>query len=139
MKKQTKVFVGVGIILAAIGFLMFSAFSGNQMYFFTVDEVLAKSKTQNLTGKPIRIQGAIVQESVEFDIRKPLLKFRIKGESGETVLVEYAGVRPDNMTEATSAIVEGKLNTQGTLIASKVMMQCPTKYEAEDGKKGSSQ
>lgn len=139
MKKQTKVFIGVGVILAAIGFLMFSAFSDSTMYFFTVDEVLTKFETKNLQGKPIRVQGAIVQESIVFDIQKPLLKFKIRGDSGQTLLVEYVGVKPDNMKEATSAIVEGKFNDQGAVVASKLMMQCPSKYEAEDGKKGSSQ
>lgn len=135
MKQRTKVFLGVGIILAAIGFLMFTAFSESTMYFFTVDEVLARSKGEDLRGKPVRVQGAIDQESIEFDIQKPLLRFKIKGDSGQLLQVEYVGVKPDNMKEATSAIVEGKFNDQGVIVASKLMMQCPSKYEAEGGGK----
>ncbi|MCL5677297.1 MAG: cytochrome c maturation protein CcmE [Firmicutes bacterium] len=133
MNKRTRLFIGVGVILAAIAFLMFSAFSGTTMYYYKVDEILAKGG--GVTGKPLRVQGAIVPESVSFDIQVPLLKFNLRGESGGTIPVEYKGVKPDNMAQATSAIVEGRIDSKGVLVASKLLLQCPSKYESE--RKGS--
>lgn len=133
MKKRTKVFVGFGVIIAAIMFLVFTAFSESSMYFLTVDEVLDKSAAGSLKNKPIRVQGAVVPESVKFDINQNLLQFQIKGDSGRTLWIRYAGLKPDNMGMAVSAIVEGKVNAHGAVEATKVMMQCPSKYEAKPG------
>ena len=135
MTKKTRLIVGVVVVVAAIAFLMLTAFSGNTMYYYKVDEVLGKQA--ELLNKPIRLQGAVVPGSVQFDIKVPLLSFKLKGEGGknDAIPVEYRGVKPDNLEEATAVIAEGRLNASGVMQASKLLLQCPSKYESD--KKGS--
>ncbi|MFZ5827819.1 MAG: cytochrome c maturation protein CcmE [Bacillota bacterium] len=128
MKKQTKVYLGVTFILAAIGFLIFSAMQGTTMYYMTVDEALAVQGQQ--LDKAIRMKGKIVHASVSSDIRQPLLRFQVQGESGGAIWIEFKGVKPDNMLEAIDAIVEGRFNSQGVFIADSLLMTCPSKYES---------
>lgn len=127
MSKRTKVYLGVGFIVAAIGFLIFTAMQGTTMYYMTVDEALAVQRTE--LDKPIRMKGKIDQASVSFDIRKPLLRFQVEGENG-SLWIEFKGVKPDNMREAIDAIVEGRFNSEGIFLADTLMMTCPSKYES---------
>ncbi|MGE5591644.1 MAG: cytochrome c maturation protein CcmE [Bacillota bacterium] len=136
MNKKTKVTLGVLLIAAAIVFLMITAFGNSSMYYLTVDEALAKSG--EITGRPVRLNGGIQQDSVTFDIQQPLLVFNLTSETGSTLKVAYRGVKPDNMAQATQAIVEGKLLSDGTFDATKLMLSCPSKYEGRtyDGRQG---
>ncbi|MCL5677247.1 MAG: cytochrome c maturation protein CcmE [Firmicutes bacterium] len=131
--KNSRLLIGVAVIVAAIAFLMVTAFSGNTMYYYKVDEVLAKQS--QLQGKALRVQGAVVPGSVHLDITVPLLTFKLKGDQGGTIAVQYHGVKPDNMDQATAVIAEGRLSSTGVLDASKLLLQCPSKYESD--KKGS--
>lgn len=130
MKKQTKIYVGVGVILAAMAFLMFTAFSGSSMYYVTVDEALARGA--EVQGKNIRLSGDIIQDSIQFDIKIPELKFKVRGKQGGQLTIVYNGVKPDNMVEATQAIAEGVLDSKGVFRANKLMLSCPSKYEGGD-------
>lgn len=127
MTKKTKVTLGVLVIAAALIFLMVTAFGNSSMYYLTVDEALAKGG--EIMGRPVRLNGNIQQDSVRFDIQQPLLTFNLTGDKGGLVKVQYKGVKPDNMAQATQAIVEGRLLPDGTFVANKLMLSCPSKYE----------
>lgn len=127
MSKRTKITVGVGLIAAAIVFLMVTAFGSSSMYYLTVDEVGAKGS--EIYDRPLRMSGNIDQASIQFDIAQPLLVFDLTGDKGGKVVVRYRGVKPDNMAHATQAIIEGKLHSDGTFDANKVMLSCPSKYQ----------
>lgn len=131
MSGKLKLGIGVTVIALAIVFLVASAISmGTTPYYSEVEDVLAAGATA--PGQTVRVSGALVPDSVVEDIGAAFLSFDLAGESGTRLTVQYHGLRPDNMEQATGAIVEGKLTEDGTLIASKIMMQCPSKYEAED-------
>ena len=127
MTKKRKVTLGVLLIAAAVVFLMVTAFGNSSMYYLTVDEALAKGN--EIMDRPVRLNGTIQQDSVQFDIQQPLLTFNLTGDKGGMVKVSYKGVKPDNMAQATQAIVEGKLGRDGTFVANKLMLSCPSKYE----------
>lgn len=128
MNRRLKLGLGVAIIVAALGFLVLSAFSEGTTYFYTVDEVQARG--QAAYGRSLRVHGDIVPESVEYDLSGPVLRFRIRGPHGGELAVVYRGIRPDNMNQAVSAIVEGRIDGGGAIQATKLMMQCPSRYEA---------
>lgn len=128
MSRQTKLKLGIAIVVAALGFLVLSAFSGGTTYFYTVDEV--RERGPAAYGRALRVQGDIVPSSVQYDLSGPLLRFRIRGPEGAELDVVYRGIRPDNMNQAVSAIVEGRLDNGGVMQATKLMMQCPSRYEA---------
>ncbi|MHB9145305.1 MAG: cytochrome c maturation protein CcmE [Symbiobacteriia bacterium] len=129
MSKRGKVTLGVLLIAAAIVYLMVTAFGSSNMYYLTIDEV--GSKGSEIYNRPVRLSGNIDQSTIQFDITKPLLVFNMVGDKGGKVVVHYEGVRPDNMSQATQAIVEGKLNPDGTFVANKLMLSCPSKYEGK--------
>ena len=54
-------------------------------------------------------------------------------ETGETMLVRYKGVKPDNFDEAYHIVAIGKY-TGDAFAADKLLIKCPSKYEAEKGK-----
>ena len=54
-------------------------------------------------------------------------------ETGETMLVRYKGVKPDNFDEAYHIVAIGKY-AGDAFAADKLLIKCPSKYEAEKGK-----
>lgn len=131
MSGKAKLGLGIGVIALAVIFLVASAISmGTTPYYSEVDEVLAA--VPSASSKSVRVSGDLVPGSVEEDIASASLRFALAGTSGQHLTIEYEGLRPDNMEQATGAIVEGHLTEDGRLIASKIMMQCPSKYEAEE-------
>lgn len=128
MRKQTRVLLAVGVILSAVAFLIINAFGQGRQYYLTVDEALAQSSA--LAEKPVRMSGNLVPSSVKYDLSGPLLTFSISGEHEGEVPVVYRGVKPDNMSTATQAIVEGHFDKSGRFLASKLMLSCPSKYQA---------
>jgi len=54
-------------------------------------------------------------------------------ETGETMLVRYKGVKPDNFDEAYHIVAIGKY-AGDAFAADKLLIKCPSKYEAEQGK-----
>ena len=54
-------------------------------------------------------------------------------ETGETMLVRYKGIKPDNFDEAYHVVAIGKY-TGDAFTADKLLIKCPSKYEAEKGK-----
>lgn len=129
MTKRGKLLLGVLLIVAAIVFLMVTAFGSSNMYYLTMDEV--SSKGSEIYNRPVRISGNIDQTSIQFDIAQPLLTFNMVGDKGGKITVHYQGVKPDNMSHATQAIVEGKLSPDGVFTANKLMLSCPSKYEGK--------
>lgn len=131
MSGKMKLGVGITVIVLALVFLVASAISmGTTPYYSEVDDVLAAGS--ELVGQKVRVSGDLAIDSVVEDIAAASLQFDLVGASGQRLTVEHHGLRPDNMEQATGAIVEGKLTADGKLVASKIMMQCPSKYEAED-------
>jgi cytochrome c-type biogenesis protein CcmE len=135
MKTKTKLIIAVATFIAVIGTLIFTSIGTTGTFYMTVDELLVnKAKAE---GKPINVSGKIVGDSIVWDPDQMLLSFDIKGENNETISVEYGGVKPDSMNDGWEAIVEGELTPNGTLVATELLVKCPSKYEAmeENGEK----
>ena len=166
MNKNTKIIVGVGIILGVfgicgylLGFTLLStstlyAFNSSEassQYFITVNEML--SEKNELVDKPIRISGAVIGESIEFDEANRELTFQIANVPADYEQVEqqgglavvlnnavndpntqrievvYFGERPEILQNMTQAILIGKLNSDGIFYADELLLKCPSRYE----------
>ena len=125
--KQIKFVIGGVLILAAIVYLVVTSIQTTGAYYMTVAEV--NSKAQDLTGKKIRMSGAVSQESAQWDAANLLLTFALTDETGELVTVSFHGSRPSNFTRATEAIVEGQLQPNGVFRADNLLLKCPSRYE----------
>lgn len=120
----------MGVILAAVAFLIVNAFGQGKQYYLTVDEALAQRSS--LEGKPVRMSGPLDPATVSYDVSGSVLTFSVQGAGGERVSVVYRGVKPDNMDMATQAIVEGRFDGSGSFVANKVMLSCPSKYQSRE-------
>jgi cytochrome c-type biogenesis protein CcmE len=125
--KKIKFIIGGVVILIAVIFLVAQSISSTGAYYMTVAELNGKSN--ELTGQKIRVSGAIVQESEDWNATELMLKFHMTDETEQEVLVSFHGSRPSNFSRATEAIVEGELKTDGTFHADSLLLKCPSRYE----------
>lgn len=127
-KHHIKLAIGAAVIVAAIGYLMFSGATGNTAYFFTVPEL--QSQAHAVQGTAIRVAGKVTDDPIHWNVQQLSLAFTM-GEGQARVPVRYKGVKPDMFQPGAAVIVEGKLGSDGILTASNLMTSCPSKYEEE--------
>ncbi len=125
--RRLKFAVGGLLILAAVVYLVVSALESTSTYYRTPAEVQAQQA--QLVGKPLRVSGKLLVDTIRWDARNLLLDFEIADETGARLPVHFEGVKPDNMTEAAEVIVEGKLGEDGVLYAHTLLLKCPSRYE----------
>ena len=128
--KRLKFIIGSILILAVIAYLIVNAVQTTGAYYMEVHEI--KSKSASLVGKPVRVSGEIVQETVKWDAPNLSLSFSIRDQSGtgDTLPVHFHGVMPDNFTRpGSSAILEGTLREDGVFEAKTLLLKCPSRYE----------
>jgi len=148
---RAKFIVGGLLILAAVVYLIVSATRANAEYFMTVDELRAQSA--HLTGQNVRISGAVVGDSIQYDADTLNLTFVIAQVPGDNTQVEaqgglaavlhaavtdptrsrltvvYNGPKPDLMRNEAQAIITGHLGTDGIFYADELLLKCPTRYQ----------
>ncbi len=125
--KKLKFIIGGVIIVLAIIYLGYGAIKNTGAYYIPLDELNANP--QAYMGKKIRVSGAILQDSEDWDATNLLLKFKMSDQTGETVLVSFHGSRPSNFSRATEAIVEGEIQPDGSFKADNLLLKCPSRYE----------
>ncbi len=62
---QRKFIIGGILILAAIVYLIVSSSQANAQYFLTVNEL--RTKASQMANKEVRISGAVIGETIQFD------------------------------------------------------------------------
>jgi cytochrome c-type biogenesis protein CcmE len=122
-------------------------------YFLTVNEVLEKEQSGELSGRNIRLSGAVLGDSIQYDMENLELRFTIVHVPGDIELVDeegglaaalhnavmdpdrsrldivYYGARPDLLQNEAQAILTGELLPDGVFEADELLLKCPTKYE----------
>lgn len=148
---KPKFIIGGVMILAAVIYLIFSATTASAERFMTVDEMLAE--TPEIVGDSLRITGAVVGETIQYDADTLTLTFEvahapadfqeIEEQGGlaevlyqavmdptrQRVKVIYIGVKPDLLRGEAQAIMAGKLDENGIFHAEELLLKCPTRYE----------
>ncbi|MDI6857469.1 MAG: cytochrome c maturation protein CcmE [Dehalococcoidia bacterium] len=126
-----KRFLLVGVIaLGALAYLGFVAFRGAAMYYLTVDELRARG--DRAFEEQVRLAGKVVDGSAEKDPATNTLRFAMASESGAPLPVVYKGAVPDAFKQGAEVVVDGRLSRSGTFEADKLLVKCPSKYEAEE-------
>jgi cytochrome c-type biogenesis protein CcmE len=150
-KNNRKFIIGGLMILAAVVYLIVSSTAAGAQYFFTVDEVVDRSSS--LSGVSLRVSGAVVGDSIEYDSESLTLRFQIVNmpadddlvndegglaaalhaavtdESRTRMQVEYIGVQPDLLRHEAQAILSGEVGEDGVFYANELLLRCPTRYE----------
>jgi cytochrome c-type biogenesis protein CcmE len=154
-RKPLKFIIGGLGIVAGIIYLMASSLSASAQYFLTVDEVIAREQTGDLDGRNIRVSGAVLGETIEYDIDSLELSFTIAHVPADNQLIAdqgglakalhdavndpdrsrlkvlYNGPIPDLLQNEAQAILTGELLPSGEFLADEILLKCPTKYEGE--------
>lgn len=137
MKRNYKFGVGAVVLVAAIGYLMYSGVEQSSSYYLTIEEFLPQKDV--LTGRGLRVAGRVAVGSLskKTSAAGTEMRFHIgdfvdekAGADTPTLAVEYNGIVPDMFAEGRDVIVEGTYSG-GVLRASAVMTSCPSKYEPE--------
>jgi cytochrome c-type biogenesis protein CcmE len=147
---RMKFIIGGLLIVAAIVYLIYSSTAASAQYFLTVDEVAIKG--DEVHDRDLRISGAVIGESIEYDPQTLTLKFtvaHIPGDNdeieaqgglafvlhdavvnpGSILEVEHNGPMPDLLQNEAQAIMTGRLGEDGVFYADELLLKCPTKYE----------
>jgi cytochrome c-type biogenesis protein CcmE len=148
---RAKFIVGGVLIIAAIVYLIISSTKASAQYFFTIDEL--KSRGQSVVGQNIRISGAVIGDSIQYDPQTLSLSFTIANVPADNKLIEaqgglaavlhtavtdpartrmqvvYVGPKPDLMRDEAQAIMTGHMGADGIFYADELLLKCPTKYE----------
>jgi cytochrome c-type biogenesis protein CcmE len=148
---RTKFILGGLFILAAVVYLIASSTQASAEYFLTVDEL--KSKGVEVVGRNLRISGAVIGTTIQYDPQTLNLTFSVANVPGDNneieaqgglayvlhqaaidpnrnrIVVVYNGPRPDLLRDEAQAIMTGHLGEDGIFYADELLLKCPTKYE----------
>ena len=148
---KAKFLVGGLLIVAAVVYLIFSSLQSSSQYFLTIKELQVKGAS--IVGRDVKLSGAVVGDSIQYDSQTLTLRFTIAHTPGDQKEVDaqgglaavlhaavidptaprmevvYKGVKPDLLRNEAQAILTGKLGEDGVFYASELLLKCPTKYE----------
>jgi cytochrome c-type biogenesis protein CcmE len=133
-KKQRKFLVGFGLVIAAIGYLIYTGVTDATMYYLTVSELKAAIETGDVDyDENMRLHGKVLNGSIErVDVGSLRIRF-MAHEGGMQTSVIYTGVVPDTFRDESEVVVEGGYGRDGTFNAHTLYAKCPSKYESEEG------
>ena len=148
---RMKFIIGGLLILAAVIYLIASSTQASAEYFMTIDEL--KAKGRSIVGKNLRVSGAVVGDTIQYDPQTLTLTFDVAHVTGDNNEVEaqgglaavlhaaivdpgrarmqvsYTGPKPDLLKNEAQAIMTGQLGADGVFHADELLLKCPTKYE----------
>jgi cytochrome c-type biogenesis protein CcmE len=126
MSSTIKFVIGGVVVVAVVGVLIATSFSGSTSDYLTITEVRALGPEQ---ARDSRVAGAIVPDSVEWSTRDLHLTFEITDGTG-TLPISYHGPQPDMLVDAVEAVAVGKYDPAAQVFeAQELLMKCPSKYE----------
>lgn len=124
-----KLMIALIVVVGTIGLLVRTAVTHASTFYVTVAQLYqegASAENQQST-----VSGNIVGASVKWDPEKSLLSFTVEDTSGGRQLpVVYHGTKPDDFSNNWPVIMTGSVTSSGTFHASKLLIKCPSKYNA---------
>ncbi len=148
---RVKFIIGGILIVAATIYLIISSTRANAQYFFTIDEL--KARGQSMVGQNVRISGAVIGDSINYDPQTLALSFTIANVPADNKQLEaqgglaavlhaavtdpsrtrlqvvYNGPKPDLLRDEAQAIITGSIGGDNVFRADELLLKCPTKYE----------
>ncbi len=123
--------VALLLFLGGVGYLAYSGFSENSMYFLNVSEARAASPEKLVA---VRLFGTVSGTGMEKHASGTGVDFRLedKDNAAQVLDVTYSGVVPDTFKVGAEVIVEGGMGPEGRFRAKTLMTKCPSKYQKEN-------
>ena len=114
--------VGVGaVVVACVGFLIYSATGASAEYYITVSEL-----KQQPTTSDVRVAG-VVQNDVQRTQSGLHVTFTEK-DGTASMPVEYTGTLPDIFQPGITVVAEGRLGADGVFHARTILAKCPSRF-----------
>jgi cytochrome c-type biogenesis protein CcmE len=139
-----KFLIGGGLILAAVVYLVISGTLTGAQYFMTVNDLL---KNPAYVGQSVRITGAVLGDSIQYDEKSLLITFTIanvptQGDNLGQALHEAVSdpnvtrldvrventIKPELLKNEAQAIITGTLGKDGVFHATELNLKCPSKF-----------
>jgi cytochrome c-type biogenesis protein CcmE len=127
---RVKVFFGLAVMIAAMGYFAFQAFQSATMYYLTVSELSQLGPTED--GRSVRVNGKLVEGSFVREPDSTLASFSIT-DGSVTMAAIHDGVVPDLFfNEHSEIILQGSYTAKGVFESQTVIVKCPSKYIAAE-------
>jgi cytochrome c-type biogenesis protein CcmE len=122
-----KFFIAGGVIALAVVYLVAMGLQGTTVYFLTVSELQARGTTAQY--QMFRVSGNLVPGSLARDATGLGIQFSIAdATAAHPLTVAYRGGQvPDIIGDNVEIVAEGKLDGQGTFMATNVLAKCPSR------------
>lgn len=143
--ERFKFLIGGLLILGAVGYLLISSTMSGARFFITVDDITTDPA---YVGETVRLSGAVIGETIEYDSENLTLSFTISHIPTEfedlalalhestsdptmarvSVFMEDE-VKPDLLQHEAQAIMTGTLGPDGVFYADELLLKCPSRFE----------
>jgi cytochrome c-type biogenesis protein CcmE len=122
MRKYGKFAALIAVVIGTLVWLAFAGTGDSKTYY--------KSMGERAYGARLRVGGDVAAGSIQHVDRKVLFTLQ---QDSRTLQVAYAGIDPlpDTFRDGAQALVDGRMDRDGTFHASKISAKCASKYEAK--------
>jgi cytochrome c-type biogenesis protein CcmE len=112
------------VVIACVGYLIYSASGGATEYYVTVSELRSHAPAGD-----VRVAG-VVQDDVQKS--EGGLHVTFTEEDGTSSMpVDYRGTLPDIFKPGIQVVVEGRLGTDGVFHAKTLLAKCPSRFSTK--------
>ena len=125
-RRKAALAVGVVIILAAFGFLLYGGIDKNVVFFLTPNELLARGT--EAYDVPVRLGGLVQPGSVKWDADRLDLRFVVMDSGGQSVNVHSSGAPPQMFRDGMGVVVEGRYHRSGVFESTNLMVKHSNEY-----------
>jgi len=122
MKKS--VIIGIMLVVVGIGYLI-TASSDVSTYANFEDAKLAKNV--KIAGQLVKTKPIVYDPTMDAN----LFTFYMKDGNGEEKQVKYIGAKPQDFEMSEQIVVTGKMEGEH-LLASELLLKCPSKYKDQE-------
>lgn len=129
MNRKFYILIGVALVVAIL--LIVNGVKSTASLVFVPSEMISQSsKSGNLSR--IRLAGRVSDKPIDYKTEPNIeLRFTVEdppGYASGALPVVYRGLKPDMFQSGRDVIIDGAF-TDGVLVASSLLTQCPSKYE----------
>ena len=112
------------VVVACVGYLIYTASGGSAEYYVTVSELRS-----NATSGFVRVAG-VVQDDVQKTDGGLHVTFTEK-DGTASMPVDYTGTLPDIFKPGITVVAEGKLGSDGIFHARTLLAKCPSRFSTK--------
>jgi cytochrome c-type biogenesis protein CcmE len=112
------------VVVACVGYLIYTASGGSAEYYITVSELRS-----NVTSGYVRVAG-VVQDDVQRSDGGLHVTFTEK-DGTASMPVDYTGTLPDIFKPGITVVAEGRLGSDGVFHAKTLLAKCPSRFSTK--------